>query len=110
MQPRPHARIVVEQPGWDAHRREIRGLAGNHRAAGPAELAKTARRGFVSVDVVLAGQPAEFVLFDMDVSRDARRRELAAIHAMTVGHRPRGLDLEPNTAAGATPFDHRGPP
>src|SRR5215510_262929 len=101
-----HAGIVVEQAGRDAYRGKIGRLAGNQRTADPTEGPEAARRRLILVDQVLAGDPAELLLLDMDVGRKARPGELAAIAAMAMGHRARGFDFEAHAATGAAAFDH----
>src|SRR5262245_29388478 len=106
VQPRPHAWIVVEQPGRDAHGRKIGRLSRHQRAADPAEGAEAAGCGFVALDQGLAGEPAELRLLDMGIGGEACAGELAAGGAMAVGHRSHRIDLETNAAAGAAAFDH----
>ena len=107
MQAGTHARVRFEQACGYAHRGEIRCLSGDQRAAGRAERAEAAWRGFVAPDRPFAAQPAEPVLVDMGVGGEACAGQLAADRAMAVRHRAHCLDLEPNAAAGAAPLDHR---
>lgn len=97
----PHAGIVVEQACRHAHCLEIRNLTGKQRAAGSVEVANAAGRGFVTVDQLFAGEPAELCFLHVGKGAEACCGQLAAVLAMTMSQRADRVDLETNTTTGA---------
>src|SRR6516225_4247674 len=84
VQPRAHARIIIKQSRWDAHGSKKRRLPRNQRAADSAECTETTRRRFITVDQLLARNPAELGCLHMRIRGEARSGELAARSAVTV--------------------------